>query len=501
MLGLDEANQFAPVMLGDRQALRQGLVGRARACVPPVALEFFDEEVSGSPVVVTRVAECDPSAKPCRDGVSGRAWTRGGDGDYQMSPLEEQAFLAARQPALFDRLPVESATFQDLDPQLLSTWERLVHERDPAGLGRFQGSDLLVRSGVLTGDGVPTKAGVLTLGLHPQQFFPRFVVNLASTAPGVRVAAPETVSGPIPRMLESALDWARRVFRVDVVGGSDGTVRDVYEYPLEAFRELVGNALVHRDLDAWSEGMAIEVRHLPDRLVVTNPGGLYGITVDRLGRPGTTSAPNGRLIELCRYARTSDGGRVVETLASGIPRVLETLELRRTPVAALHRHRHQVHRGAAPPRPSGETGKTWSRERRPVRARGNRTPGLPSDRGAAGRQFGGRPGEADRAPGAEHPSSAPVTGRQGLRRDTRGTGPTDDLPPTVPPLATSGPPIGAHRSSRRCFMKEQHPQAGDPQVPLNAVVREGGVEPPRPFGHTDLNRARLPIPPLAPEAC
>ena len=32
------------------------------------------------------------------------------------------------------------------------------------------------------------------------------------------------------------------------------------------------------------------------------------------------------------------------------------------------------------------------------------------------------------------------------------------------------------------------------------VVREGGVEPPRPFGHTDLNRARLPIPPLAREA-
>ena len=28
-------------------------------------------------------------------------------------------------------------------------------------------------------------------------------------------------------------------------------------------------------------------------------------------------------------------------------------------------------------------------------------------------------------------------------------------------------------------------------------MREGGVEPPRPFGHTDLNRARLPIPPLA----
>ena len=30
----------------------------------------------------------------------------------------------------------------------------------------------------------------------------------------------------------------------------------------------------------------------------------------------------------------------------------------------------------------------------------------------------------------------------------------------------------------------------------NVSVLKGGVEPPRPFGHTDLNRARLPIPPL-----
>jgi hypothetical protein len=31
-------------------------------------------------------------------------------------------------------------------------------------------------------------------------------------------------------------------------------------------------------------------------------------------------------------------------------------------------------------------------------------------------------------------------------------------------------------------------------------VREGGVEPPHPFEYTDLNRARLPIPPLARDA-
>ena len=36
-----------------------------------------------------------------------------------------------------------------------------------------------------------------------------------------------------------------------------------------------------------------------------------------------------------------------------------------------------------------------------------------------------------------------------------------------------------------------------PKWAIKLVVREGGVEPPHPFEYTDLNRARLPIPPLA----
>jgi hypothetical protein len=43
------------------------------------------------------------------------------------------------------------------------------------------------------------------------------------------------------------------------------------------------------------------------------------------------------------------------------------------------------------------------------------------------------------------------------------------------------------------LVSETGPGWGIPHV----VVREGGVEPPHPFEYTDLNRARLPIPPLA----
>ena len=57
---------------------------------------------------------------------------------------------------------------------------------------------------------------------------------------------------------------------------SDGTVHDQPAYPLTAFRELIANALVHRDLDHWSAGRPVEVRLRHDRLVISNPDGLYG---------------------------------------------------------------------------------------------------------------------------------------------------------------------------------------------------------------------------------
>jgi ATP-dependent DNA helicase RecG len=127
-------------------------------------------------------------------------------------------------------------------------------------------------------------------------------------------------------MLDQALAWARRTFDTTIVPGSNGAVIDRFDYPLDAFRELIANALVHRDLDDWSEGLAIEVRLRADRLVISNPGGLYGITVDRLGRDAVTSARNARLVSLCQDVRSPESGnRVIEALATGIPTVTAAL--------------------------------------------------------------------------------------------------------------------------------------------------------------------------------
>lgn len=257
---------------------------------------------------------------------SGKAYIRGYDGDFLLSDIEEQAFLAARRPPMFDRAPVDGAGIHDLDEALLASFIDSVRRNDPDGRGRFTDRDeLLRRSGVLHADGAPTVAAILALGVYPQQWFPRHVIQAAAEPtsgadPATRARNPMTIDGPIPHMLDRAMGWARRTFDTAIVTMPDGSVRDQFAYPLVAFRELIANALIHRDLDNWSAGLAIEVRLRRDRLVITNPGGLYGITVDRLGRDAVTSARNARLVAICQHVYSAEtGARAAEALASGIP--------------------------------------------------------------------------------------------------------------------------------------------------------------------------------------
>lgn len=106
---------------------------------------------------------------------------------------------------------------------------------------------------------------------------------------------------------------------------------DAWEYPEAALREVIVNALVHRDLSPASRGTQCQIEMYPDRLVVRNPGGLFGpVTVDRLGEEGVSSARNGTLMQVLEDVPIPGGTRTVcENRGSGV----------RTMIAALRQAR------------------------------------------------------------------------------------------------------------------------------------------------------------------
>jgi ATP-dependent DNA helicase RecG len=70
----------------------------------------------------------------------------------------------------------------------------------------------------------------------------------------------------------------------------------VWDYPLEALREAVINAVCHRDYTISSN---VEIRIYDDRLVVRSPGGLpLGITLEDLYKPHSSELRNKGIAEI-----------------------------------------------------------------------------------------------------------------------------------------------------------------------------------------------------------
>ncbi|GAB3990748.1 RNA-binding domain-containing protein [Nocardioides marmoraquaticus] len=330
VFGLDEKSNFAAVGVYDAADCQAKLASKARQAVqPPVTIETRRVEFEGEQVVVAHVHEAPSSAKPCRVVASQKAYLRAYDGDYALSELEERAIANRSEPS-YDRAPVAGTSINDLDTGLLRRY--LESSRGTSStLNRFEDAEVLFRTGVTHElDGSLTVAGLLALGVYPQQWFPNYVIQAsvsASKADGgtTRALDIKRFDGPVPLMLDEALAWVRRNSRTRLRIGASGGLRDEPEFPAVAVRELLSNALIHRDLGPHALGEAITLNLSDSQLVLVNPGGLWGIAVDRLGKEGVTSARNGHLLRICQNVRTASGERVVEALATGIPNVLAAL--------------------------------------------------------------------------------------------------------------------------------------------------------------------------------
>lgn len=329
-LGLDERAGFEAVGVFDPRDCKARVASLARQGVsPPVTIEVVDREFEGAPIVVVEIHESPGSAKPCRVASTKKAYLRSHDGDYELSQVEEQAFLANRSTPRFDQAAVPEAKRSDLDASLVASYIDSCRGTSSA-LNRFADEEILRRTGLVDDDATPTVAGLLSVGAYPQQFFPNLVIQAAvlpgrGSEPGVRALDQRRFDGPIPVMLEESLRWVQRNTRTLVRFAEDGHGRDEPEYPTQAVRELLANALVHRDLGPHALTEAITLRVQSHELLVSNPGGLWGLTVDRLGKSAVSSARNGWLVRACQNVRFNQEQRVVEALASGIPAVLSSL--------------------------------------------------------------------------------------------------------------------------------------------------------------------------------
>lgn len=175
-----------------------------------------------------------------------------------------------------------------------------------------------------TGEVLPTNAGVLFFGSEPQRHVPQseVVCVLYRDESGVGgYVDRKIVTGTVQELIDQTEAFLNKY--VAVGARIEGWKRiDLPEYPIEALREAVVNAVVHRDYSRDGEG--VRVFFYSDRIEIHSPGLLLpGVTVELMARGEVMSKlRNPALAGLLR-----DVPGYMERIGSGIKLMLS--EMRR----------------------------------------------------------------------------------------------------------------------------------------------------------------------------
>ncbi|KFI97350.1 ATP-binding protein [Bifidobacterium stellenboschense] len=343
ILGLSERNGFTPVEGFNARAMQEALSQACEKMTPVVRPVIVTCPFEGANLVFARIDEMIPRDKPCfitERGPYGGSYIRTGDGDRHMTSYEVDRLIEEHLQPTYDLDVVPRATPDDLDPGLVAGLLERVRRQHPhvfAGRGdtdmlldlevlRHDDSDVRAVGGVLR----PTLAGLLALGRYPQKYYPRLSVSIA-VFPGTsrddvfrgdeRLVASQTIVGPIPVMIDDAVDAL-----MHWIGAKKP------DYPPVALREAIANSLTHRDYSPDARGTQVNINVFTDRIEITNPGGLYGtVTHDVLANPHpVTGVPfvstrNQFLFTLLESTPYPGGGYVNPEGGDGYQRIAATL--------------------------------------------------------------------------------------------------------------------------------------------------------------------------------
>ncbi len=217
-----------------------------------------------------------PAGLPYVYSLEGRYWGREKAQTNPLAARRLRQLLLERGVVQFETQTPPEAVYDDLDPQKVADYLEAINLP-----GIEHSEQALYRRGCVTKDIRPTYAALLLFSRHPQHWLPNAAI-LAARFVGTSLAnrvVKEEITGTLPDQLRQAEAFLQQHLLRGIQRSSGMQCRD--EYPLEAVRELLINAVAHRDYNL--QGDTIHLNIFSDRLEIQSPGGLPGpVTLDNL---------------------------------------------------------------------------------------------------------------------------------------------------------------------------------------------------------------------------
>ena len=269
LIGVSDRREIRGITIG-QETLRDVSNRISQATEPRVVLEIESVDIEEKSVLLVHIAET--SIKPVS--VRGRCYKRVGNSNRAMSPQEIAQMHLQSVGQTWDQLLVTSAGIDDIDKKKVE-WYLTRREtiRNVAKPQDMSLTALLRNINGISDEETPTHAGILCFGKYPQRFFQNAqlrVVRFKGTSVTHPVIDRLDCSGALWEMVNAAEEFIRKNIRLLSFRTSKSFQRDdKFEYPLDALREAIINALIHRNYQKHSD---VRVFIFDTRVEIINPG-------------------------------------------------------------------------------------------------------------------------------------------------------------------------------------------------------------------------------------
>ncbi|MBY6206366.1 MULTISPECIES: ATP-binding protein [Halomonas] len=247
--------------------------------------------LDGGDVAVVEVLPSD--LPPLR--YKGQVWIRVGPRKATASEQEERILTERRisKARSYDASPVGEAVLEDLSASQFQAYRQEVVDPDVIAENHRSVEDQLASLRFFDSlHRVPTVAGLLLFGKNPRFFLPGAYIQFLRLPGKTLTDRPDDeaeISGDLLGILREI--EARIKAHNHVRPEQASTLREVSvsDYPDIAIREILLNAIMHRD---YQSNTPVKLYWFVDRIEIHSPGGLYGeVTPDTLERRSSYRNP------------------------------------------------------------------------------------------------------------------------------------------------------------------------------------------------------------------
>ena len=305
-IGKDDSGRV--VGLANAEKLLEELPNKIRdhlGLMPHINLHYED----GKPYLEIVI---EPSSVPIS--LRGSYYWRSGSTKQELKGHALTDFLLKKMGMTWDRVIEDNASLDDIDGTAID-----IFRRDAAKAGRLPDlgdlsvKEVLTKLRLLTHEGI-TRAALVLFGKDPGEFYPNLFVKIGRFgSTDVELRFQEVCEGNLMRMLKDVMEQLERKFLTKPIRFEGIHRIEELEYPVAALREMLLNALVHRNY----MGSMTQMKVYDNRLTLWNAGTLpEELTIEQLFKIHESIPRNPLIAEVCYKVGYIDSwGRGVEKIA------------------------------------------------------------------------------------------------------------------------------------------------------------------------------------------